>query len=621
MGALAAPAWAANGTTYDLTVDTMPSTAEVNTGQTMNASVITDDTDPVTIELKVNGIVSDTNTGVGTVAIGPDGFSYSSPINLPVVVTVYDDQGTVRASSTQNILFYDVPDAPDAPSITPGNGSLDISWTAPASNNESIDLYEYEVYDTLGAAVVDSGTTSSLTHFSSGLNNGVNYDVRVRAQNAAGWGSWSSVTTSSPTTVVPDAPDAVSVDAIGYTTASVSWGAPALDGGEDIDYYELRYGASDADTATWTTYTTADGVTLSHDITGLVDAVQYSFQVRAHNAVGFGPWSLVTNDTTADQTWSATLEAPESLSVNIGDTVNLNGMVETNDATDAISGALKLDGVDLVTAEGTGSATLSTSWVPTEAGDFDVTVVAYDSHGTLMSTSTLYTITVASSEEGSSEPTPTPSDSAPAVVAPSVVTNLTGSASGSTVTLSWGAPEWNGGDANMSYTVSGDGGSTTTANTLVISNVSAGSHTYAVTASNSAGSGPAASVTVTVEAAGTEDGNDDTTDGTDDSTDGTDEGNDNGTMFASSKASSDRKGNARIQLRGVPSMCLVHYSISGPAGFSKSGSVQAGEGGRAGVKFKAKKSGAYTVTMDTDASCSTQLHSVSIVTVKAKKRH
>ena len=113
------------------------------------------------------------------------------------------------------------PPEPSSLEVTPGDGELTLAWDAPASDGDSdVEGYivqwksVYKSYDDWATrrqrAVLDSPT--SLTYTISGLVNGVEYDVRVRAYNLIGPGQpldvesvplGEPVTPNTPATGVP----------------------------------------------------------------------------------------------------------------------------------------------------------------------------------------------------------------------------------------------------------------------------------------------------------------------------------------------------------------------------------------------------------------------------------
>ena len=194
------------------------------------------------------------------------------------------------------------PDAPGTPSATPGDRMLTVDWSAPAEDGGS-DITSYDLryirsdaQDKSDASWTErDGVWSSgaLRYPLSGLTNGVEYDVQVRAVNAVGEGPWSLAHTDTPLTT-PGAPSIESVTP-GDDALTVVWSAPASDGGRDITAYDLRYIRSDAPDkadANWTEqYSIWASGALRYPLSGLTNGVEYDVQVRAVNALGGGSWS------------------------------------------------------------------------------------------------------------------------------------------------------------------------------------------------------------------------------------------------------------------------------------------------------------------------------------------
>ena len=219
-----------------------------------------------------------------------------------------NDAGDGPWSVRQNVLIeapaaVTVPDAPAAPTITSGDTSLAVSWTAPDDNGASITHYDLQHRPDGGTwTLIEniSGTTQTI----SSLTNGTAYDVRVRAANAGGDGAWSPHTTGTPAST-PGKPAAPSVSA-GAFRLVVAWTAPST-GGSPITHYDVR----------WRTGTNAweqkDGVTTtSTTITGLTAGTTYEVAVRAANANGDGAWSDSTMGTPIKRT-----DAPPAITVDV----------------------------------------------------------------------------------------------------------------------------------------------------------------------------------------------------------------------------------------------------------------------------------------------------------------
>ena len=195
-------------------------------------------------------------------------------------------------SATPNIL----PDAPDNPTVTRGNGSLSVSWTEPSNSGSAITGYvvrrcsgsncDTETNPTWTTKNVSGRTTTSTTL--SSLTNGTEYSVQVAAKNTAGTGSFSGSTTGTPATT-PGTPTGVSATR-GDESLSVSWTAPTSNGGSAITGYDVGYCSSNCGTdGNWTLEEEVSGT--STTISSLTNGTTYKVRVRATNDVGDSSWS------------------------------------------------------------------------------------------------------------------------------------------------------------------------------------------------------------------------------------------------------------------------------------------------------------------------------------------
>jgi len=213
-----------------------------------------------------------------------------------------DPTAGVIAGSGRWWQVLSVPPPPAPPSAplnviaTAGDSSATLNWTAPGNHQP---VTSYTVHNSLasnGLPVADvtvsavPGTTVVPTAATvGGLVNGVTYQFEVLASNAQGPGPFSapsnSVTPQAPT--VPGAPTGVSATAAN-SSASVTWIAPANDGGSPITSY----------TVTAFTGGAPAGITASNGgagngavVSGLTNGLAYTFSVHATNAIGNGPES------------------------------------------------------------------------------------------------------------------------------------------------------------------------------------------------------------------------------------------------------------------------------------------------------------------------------------------
>ncbi len=105
--------------------------------------------------------------------------------------------GDTTLDATVTVGFVTVPEAPSDFVVIAGDGTLDLSWTAPFDGGADIEDYEYRLNE--GDAYVSIG--SAATGASVSVENGVPYAVTVRAVNAEGVGADSAVV-SVPSVIV-----------------------------------------------------------------------------------------------------------------------------------------------------------------------------------------------------------------------------------------------------------------------------------------------------------------------------------------------------------------------------------------------------------------------------------
>ena len=214
-------------------------------------------------------------------------------------------------SSIHSATPRTVPDAPTIDHVAGDDAMLTVEWDAPAvDGGAAITSYDLRYIKTeadetadanwiIEASVWTSGEQSATV---TGLENGVSYDVQVRALNPAGAGDWSASSEGVAATV-PGIPTIGAITA-DYTELTVQWSAPADDGGLPIEYYQVRYIRSDAadkadDNWVLRYYFDYSGNVGSADpmeltLRRLATGASYDVQVRAVNDHGRGDWSATT---------------------------------------------------------------------------------------------------------------------------------------------------------------------------------------------------------------------------------------------------------------------------------------------------------------------------------------
>ncbi len=195
------------------------------------------------------------------------------------------------------------PAKPDAPTLTPGNTQLTVSWTEPATNGAAITDYDVRyklstASDSAWAEWNDTDTSTTIGATITGLDNGTRYDVQVRATNSVGDSDWSDATSAIPAPAVPTKPGAPTLTP-GNTQLTVSWTEPATNGATITDY-DVRYRPVTDPASAWTEWNDTDtSTTIGATITGLDNGTRYDVQVRATNSAGDSDWSDATRATPA----------------------------------------------------------------------------------------------------------------------------------------------------------------------------------------------------------------------------------------------------------------------------------------------------------------------------------
>jgi len=210
-------------------------------------------------------------------------------VTYSFAVVATNTVGTSDASSGSADITPDTaPNTPSAPSVTwlDGQNALQVDWSDPGSDGTPVSSYDLEI----SSAGAGGQTTTSVDNVTSytwgGLSFGTAYSFRVRAHNASKEPSgWSPMSASETPSKKPGAPQSVSVSfgadnySPGGNTLSVSWSAPADDGGSAITEYTVAYNGGTVSAGPSATSATIQGVS---------DGVEYSVTVTATNRSGPG---------------------------------------------------------------------------------------------------------------------------------------------------------------------------------------------------------------------------------------------------------------------------------------------------------------------------------------------
>ncbi len=284
-------------------------------------------------------------------------------------VTAANAVGTGPPSAASNSVTPSVaatlPGAPIMGTAVAANAQATVSFSAPASNGGS-PITSYTVTSSPGG-VTATGAASPITVL--GLTNGTAYTFTVTATNAIGTGPASAASNSVTPATTPGAPVIGSATA-GNGQASVSFSAPASDGGAAITGYSVTSSPGSI---------TGTGSFSPITVTGLTNGTAYTFTVRAINAMGAGPPSSASNSVTPSAT--TVPSAPVVTSVGAGDgQATLSFTAPASDGGSPITGYVATCNPGAVTVSGGASPVTVTGL--TNGVAYTCTVAATNSVGT-----------------------------------------------------------------------------------------------------------------------------------------------------------------------------------------------------------------------------------------------
>ena len=200
-------------------------------------------------------------------------------------VRAVNDSGPGRGStSTARPLAR--PAAPEKLLPAAGDGQVTLSWTNPGNNT----IWKYQIRTDSGGNFTDISDSSwtTTTYTVTGLNNGTQYTMALRAVNASGEGT-ASTANAIPLWVAPANLSATPGD----SRATLTWTDPD-------DSTIGKYQVSTDDSETFTDIDSNDIIEnetnniLKHTVTGLTNGTAYTLELRAANDSVQGPASTAT---------------------------------------------------------------------------------------------------------------------------------------------------------------------------------------------------------------------------------------------------------------------------------------------------------------------------------------
>jgi titin len=373
--------------------------------------------------------------------------------NFTIVAVNNNGSGTQSSISDTPATF---PGAPQNLIALKGNSQVRLSWNEPLDNGGA-SVTSYKIYRN----GVEIDTTTSTSYTSTQLTNGTTYNFSVASVNLVGTSPQSSSVSATPLNIPSTVRNIKSTR--GNSQLSMSWDPPLDDGGSTITLYKIYRGGIQI----------ATSVTPSYTRTGLANGTSYTFAIVAVNSEGNGSESSVSDIPGRPY-------PPKNIQTSRGNRQITLSWTAPSDSGVAITGyKIYIDGSEIETIPNTSTTYTATGLSGSTTYNFTVIAINGVGNGDTSSVS-----------------------STPATI-PDAPTELTAKEGNLQVTLSWKAPDYNGGSAITEYKIyDGDTEiSTSTSTSKTVTGLSKGTqYNFTVAAVNDVGKGIRSSPMVSLTA-------------------------------------------------------------------------------------------------------------------------
>src|SRR5258708_6159843 len=209
---------------------------------------------------------------------------FNATANSSRQIVVAFTRGTADNPSVAGLEVWTQPVIPPAPTgltSSPGNGQVNLSWTA-SSGATSYKLYRGTSANGESTTPVMTGITGT-NATDTGLTNGTTYFYKVAAVNSAGTSPLSGETSATPLLMPPSAPTNLTASG-GFGQVSLSWGASS--GAATYNLYRSITSNGEGTTPY------ASGITTtSYTDNGVTSGTTYYYRVAAVNSAGMSAQS------------------------------------------------------------------------------------------------------------------------------------------------------------------------------------------------------------------------------------------------------------------------------------------------------------------------------------------
>ena len=316
-----------------------------------------------------------------------------------IVASALGDSQYAPASSVTRAfdVVADRASAPFITSVSAGNGSVTVSFTAPTyTGGAAISGYEINAYRNGILAASSNACAANATSCTiTGLTNGYSYTIKMDALNAAGSGIESAASAAVSPYTRPEAVGALAAVAAN-TAVNLTWQQPSSLGGGTFVSYQIFVRTHGGSYPLNPTATVNSASTTSYALTGLLNGQAYDIKVVTITTAA--NTQQVSNTAEVQQTPMTVPDAPQQLT--IIETLT-DGVVDVSWAAPNSDGGSPITGytVDLGsghTCSVAGNATTCQIGNLTSATTYNVSAIATNAAGNSLSAGTVITLRVGS---------------------------------------------------------------------------------------------------------------------------------------------------------------------------------------------------------------------------------